>query len=195
MTNSLVIFVTNNKVTKCAIYKETSDSLELLELVIEFYALQMEFSFICIVIHIAQTQMITQGGNGLSRGNMNKGVMSGTNFLLFLPLSETAIKRSPNIIQWIHLWINATNPIFLQPEQWFDRAHNIVGNSLVLQYEGDKRYKPNIKSGVYIWIPPPAAADVALEESRKARIKKQDLMDAYHPDTQTDDTLLAKATV
>jgi hypothetical protein len=35
-------------------------------------------------------------------------------------------------------------------------------------------WQHDIKPGQFVWIPPPAAADVALEELRKARIKRQD---------------------
>ena len=34
--------------------------------------------------------------------------------------------------------------------------------------------RPTIKRGTLVWSPPPAACDVALEELRKARIKRQD---------------------
>ena len=38
--------------------------------------------------------------------------------------------------------------------------------------DGFKR--PRIKRGCYLWTPPPAAADVALEQLRQARHKRQD---------------------
>ena len=37
-----------------------------------------------------------------------------------------------------------------------------------------KMWYPIIKSGTYVWYPPPAAADVCLEELRKARLKRKD---------------------
>eukprot|EP00978_Attheya_sp_CCMP212_P004701 scaffold10314_cov60-Attheya_sp.AAC.1 len=35
-------------------------------------------------------------------------------------------------------------------------------------------YVPTIVHGTFIWCPPPAAADIALEQLRQARIKCQD---------------------
>ena len=42
-------------------------------------------------------------------------------------------------------------------------------------YEKDKQgfWRPKIKKGIYVWSPPPAAADACLEELRKARMKRK----------------------
>ena len=37
-------------------------------------------------------------------------------------------------------------------------------------------WKPVLQCGVYVWSPPPAAADVCLEELRKARMKRKTSM-------------------
>ena len=37
-------------------------------------------------------------------------------------------------------------------------------------------WRPRILPGTFVWTPPPAAAAVAIEELRKARIKRQQLL-------------------
>ena len=168
LKDSLMFFATDNGLVESAIYKGTSDSPLLLDMVIEFYAMQIEFTFSCSVIHVAGTRMIDQGGDGLSRGSTNEGVMIGKDFLSFLPLHKSALERSPELRNWIMSWIGVKDPIFLSPSDWFVRAHDIVGNS----NPSGTNWKPLIKYGTYIWTPPPAAADVAIEELRKARLKR-----------------------
>ena len=40
-------------------------------------------------------------------------------------------------------------------------------------YNELKMWYPTIRSGTFVWSPPPAAADVCLEELRKARMKRK----------------------
>lgn len=170
LTDLLTIFVTDNFVTETAIYKGTSDSPLLLEMVIEFYRIQLKYSFTCIVVHAAGTRMIAQGGDGLSRGSINEGVMSGEDFLSFLPFNENAIERSPSLRTWIEDWANTNDLEFLSPKDWFVRGHDVVAFSK--PSEGGDLARPIIKKGTFVWAPPPAAANVAVEEIRKARIKR-----------------------
>jgi hypothetical protein len=53
---------------------------------------------------------------------------------------------------------------------WFTRGHDHRGG----QFDSLGFWEHQIEKGRFIWAPPPAAADVALEELRKARIKRQD---------------------
>lgn len=140
-------------------------------MVIEFYDLQFEFGFTAIVKHVAGTRMIAQGGDGLLRGATNEGVICGEDFLPFLSLHKSSIDRSPSLQEWIMKWATSSDLIFLQPEDWFIRAHDITS----FRYNDfdicKKEWKPTIQKGTYIWSPPPCVADVAIEELRKARIK------------------------
>ena len=57
----------------------------------------------------------------------------------------------------------------LTPEGWFERGHDIIGGAK----NGDGVWLPEYKSGNYLWFPPPAAANICIDELRKARHKRQ----------------------
>ena len=88
--------------------------------------------------------MIAQGGDGLSCGATNEGVMSGEDFLLFLPLHRSAIERSVSLRNWIEKWGGPNELILLQPEDWFVRAHDIVGHTYSKHDPHQKEWKPII---------------------------------------------------
>jgi hypothetical protein len=60
--------------------------------------------------------------------------------------------------------------IFLKPEGWFERGHDHVAEGSI---GWDGHWRPTIRTGKYVWAPAPAAAWIAMEELRKARIKRQ----------------------
>ena len=76
------------------------------------------------ISHVAGTRMIAKGGDGLSRGALNEGVMRGEDLLCFIPFHLSAIKREPNLMDWIRKLINpcTAKATFLTPE----RRHVIV---------------------------------------------------------------------
>ena len=79
--------------------------------------------------------------DGVSRGDMNAGVMAGTDMLSFVLLNVFALKRSPTLTKWLLGWVG-DDVEFLEPSQW-PRVHG--------------------SHGTYVWLPPPAAAPAALE--------------------------------
>lgn len=168
LTNCIVFFFTDNSTVEAALYSGTSSSPKLLKLVIRFKALQSKYSVIVHVSHVAGTRMIVQGTDGISRGRTNEGVMAGEMILSFIPTHLSAIDRSPKVWDWIVSWIGQ-QALLLKPIEWFERGHDITG----WKKSNDGFWRTEIESGVYVWAPPPAAADVALEELRVARIKRQ----------------------
>ena len=72
LNDTLLLFCTDNSVVEAAIYKGSSTSPKLHDMVIEFYALQFQYGFSCIVNHVSGNGMIAQGSNGLSRGTIMK---------------------------------------------------------------------------------------------------------------------------
>jgi hypothetical protein len=101
----------------------------------------------CIIhlVHVAGTRMIWQGTDGLSRGDRNAGVMAGASMLSFVPLHLSALDRSENILPWVKLWCTMKNEMEL------------------IQLKYDDWPTALVSCGIYLWTPPPAAADVAAE--------------------------------
>lgn len=74
--------------------------------------------------HVAGTRMIAEGGDGVSRGLLNKGAMAGKDILLFIPLHLTALEHSPDLLLWSKSWATG-NLTALTPEDWFELGHDI----------------------------------------------------------------------
>eukprot|EP00980_Cylindrotheca_fusiformis_P008541 scaffold1809_cov107-Cylindrotheca_fusiformis.AAC.5 len=172
LKDAFVLFMTDNKAVEETLFKGSSKSPDLLRMVQEFHQLEMKYGFVALVVHCAGTRMIAQGTDGLSRGGLNEGVMGGEPMSSFLPLHLTAFERSPELKPWVESWAGS-EAVFLTPEDWFIRGHDLcfVGEHTPSPRQRIKKIE--VKSGVMIWSPPPAAAMVALEELRKARIKRQ----------------------
>jgi hypothetical protein len=97
-------------------------------------------------------------------------VTAGADMLSFIPLDKSALERAPlGLRDWIKGWAGASTEFF-QPKGWFERGHDFMGGE-VDEYG---HWAPRHKSGTFVWAPPPAAVAVAIEELRKARIKRQD---------------------
>ena len=168
LCNAVVFFFTDNSTVEAALYKSSSTSKKLLELVIRFYTLQAKHGIQIHISHVSGKRMIAQGTDGLSRGQLDEGVMGGMDMLDFVPLHLSALQRHSGIDEWIASWIG--DPlVLLGHTDWFERGHDIVGG----QVGGDGFWRPLISAGTYLWAPAPAAAEVALEQLRIARIKRQ----------------------
>lgn len=115
--------------------------------------------------------MIAEGSDGLSRGLLNKGVMDGKDILSFLAFHKTPLDLSPGLADWFRSWIGESMEV-LDPADWFERGHDIAGWSR--DQPGHLFPYPILRPGLFLWSPPPGAAIDALEELRKARIKRQD---------------------
>jgi hypothetical protein len=165
----MVFFFTDNKTVESALYRGTSASPKLLGLVIRLRAIETKHSIRMIVSHVAGVRMIAEGGDGVSRGILNEGVMAGENMLKFIPLNLSAIERSPALLPWFNTWMKEKIEC-LEPADWFQLGHDIRGWTASGR---DLFQRPPLKAGVFGWFPPPAAADVAIEQLRIARIKRQ----------------------
>ena len=99
------------------------------------------------MVHVAGTRMIDQGTDGLSRGDRNSGIMAGESMLSFIPLHLSAFDRAPDLEDWVRMVFEIEGECgegfqILTHNQW-PQNHTI--------------------RGMYVWAPPPAAADVAAE--------------------------------
>ena len=169
LNDTMIFFFTDNSTVEGALYKGTSSSPKLLNLVVRFNALQAHYDTQIIVSHVSGKRMIAQGADGLSRDAENDGTMGGQDIMDFIPLHQSPLERSPQLKTWLFSWLPSDARI-LSPSDWFVRGHDIIGG----EKNEDGIWTPTIKLGTYIWDLPPAAAEVALEELRKARIKRQD---------------------
>ena len=99
--------------------------------------------------------MISQGTDGLSRADCTQGSMVGNKIAKYIPLHLSTFVRSPGFKKWLKWSMKDLDPRFLNPSDWFEHAHDF---------------------GNYVWSPPPAAADVVVEQLGKARLKRPEAL-------------------
>ena len=169
LKGALVIFAVDNATVESNIYKGNSSSPKLFDLIIRFKHLELHSRARFIVSHVSGRGMKQQGTDGVSRGNLKEGVSVGHSMLSFCPWHLSALERNSLLKPWISSWLGE-NIEYLQPKDWFIRGHDLVPGS---QKENSLFWTHDIKSGTFVWAPPPAAASSCLEELRKARVKRQ----------------------
>jgi hypothetical protein len=64
---------------------------------------------------------------------------------------------------------------FLESKDWFEQGHDARGGD----HDAQGSWRSDFKAGRMVWTLPPGAADMALEELRKARIKRQDSLHVF----------------
>ena len=152
--NGFELFIfTDNLVAENAYYKGNSTSPLLFELILRLRVLEMREQIILHVIHIAGTRMQACGIDGLSRGVTLEGVMKGRSLIYFVPLNKSVLDRSHDFKDWIsQWWPEGFGLRFLEYKDWFSALSDV-------------------KHG-YVWVPPPAVADMAVELMTKAIHKR-----------------------
>ncbi|KAI2503870.1 hypothetical protein MHU86_10595 [Fragilaria crotonensis] len=172
LDNAEVFMFTDNSTVESCVSRGSSSSAKLLELVIRIQALSMRAGIKINVFHIAGTRMIAQGTDGVSRGFLGHGVMDGEMMSAYVPIQLSSVERSPTLLlPWIREWAGKESTL-LSEMGWFQEGHDIEG------WDAEKRdgfSRPTIaaRRKTFIWAPAPMAAEVALAEMRKARIKRQ----------------------
>jgi hypothetical protein len=169
LSGALVFLCTDNTTAEAGLYKGSSASPKLFELIVRLRKVEMKFSCSLMVTHVSGERMKAQGTDGVSRGQMKEGVSAGASMLSFIPFHLSAIDRSDELIAWIRSWAGPELEV-LAPEEWFGRGHDHEGG----QKDEAGFWRVKTRPGIFLWVPPPAAADVAIEELRKARIKRQE---------------------
>ena len=145
---SEVFMFTDNSTAESAFFKGTSSSPLLFELVLRTKRLEMLGKVFIRVIWVAGTRMIEQGTDGLSRGDLMTGVMAGGDMLMYVPLNKTAEERQPGLAEWLKSCAPVLDWKRLGTKDWFDKA---------------------FEDNNFIWLPPPAIADVAVDQLCEAR--------------------------
>jgi hypothetical protein len=174
----LWIFTDNSTAESC-FFKGGSSSKRLHELVLRLRQAEMRHGFNLHMVHVAKTRMIEQGTDGLSRGSLLEGVMTGRDMISFIDLAHTAFQRHPPVVEFVRSWVTPTYKSMrvLSENEWFNEGHGIVGGSRDRNGMWMPRHAPN--SQAYLWMPPPALADVALEECMKAVHKRTDAVHVF----------------
>ena len=168
LSQSTVILATDNSTVESCIYKGNSSNEKLFNLIIRFKNCELKSGSRFIVTHVSGERMKSQGTDGISRGHLREGVSLGRAMLSYCPWGQSALDRSPSLREWIKSWTSPDLEV-LSPDDWFKRAHDHWGG----YYDKRGFYRLHLKTGTYLWHPPPAAADAALEELRKARLKRR----------------------
>ena len=175
LSHALVFLCTDNLTTESALYKGNSSSVKLFQLVLRLRKLEIRYSARISVSHVSGERMKAQGTDGVSRGHLKEGVTAGMSMLSFIPFDVSALDRSPVLKPWLEYWMG-NHLEFLEPEDWFVRGHDhsvSPEKGTGGQWDDKGFWRPTLMHGTFVWSPPPAAALVALEELRKARIKRQ----------------------
>ena len=163
---------TDNSTAESCFFRGSSKSKKLHELVVRLRVLEMKYGITIHLIHVAGTRMIAQGTDGCSRGFLMEGVLRGEKMLSFVDLGKSAMERHPPLVDWVRGWTQRQDLEPLTPEEWYREGHGITGG------EDDRHgvWIPTHGPGgkLFLWAPPPAAADAALEELLKARHKRTD---------------------
>ena len=171
-----VFFFTDNSTVERCFYKGSSSSPKLLDLVIRLRRLEMKHALRLHISHVSGKRMIAVGVDGISRGQLNEGVMAGSPMLSYIPLHKTPIQMSDTLFEWVRSWLGAKTEL-LTPMDWFTTGHDIRGWTLPSDH--NDLSLPILRPGHFVWAPPPGGADVALEELRKARHKRQSSMHVF----------------
>jgi len=162
LPNWEMFLFTDNSVAEGAYYRCTLLNRALFDLVLRLRRLEMQFSLHLHVIHVSGLRMIAQGTDGLSRGDLDTGVMRGTSMLSFVPLHLSAMERSEGLLVWLHSWLPGLLFCLLHPFEWYSVGHGITGFYSNL----DGVLLPVCEIGpsvILLWAPAPAASEAALD--------------------------------
>jgi hypothetical protein len=173
---SELFLFTDNTVAEAAFYKgNTSASKVLFELIVRLRMIEMAGSVKLWVIHVSGKRMIHQGADGLSRGNLLEGVMTGVPMLQYVPLSRSALTQSPDIATWLTTWC-PLSPQYLTADDWYFKGHGLTGGA----YNSENVWVPTSTDvGLFVWTPPPAAARAAIDQLSISRHKRPSLTHVF----------------
>ena len=112
----------------------------------------MDIGFRLYMVHMAGTRMIAQGTDGLSRGMLLEGVLTGKSMLSYIDLAKGVIDRYPPLLDFVRSWSECPNLKVLTPEQWFVEAHGIIGGKK--DHHGVWISEHANNGQFYLWAPP-----------------------------------------
>jgi hypothetical protein len=137
---------TDNSTAERAFNKGASSVKKLHDLVVRIRKMEMLGHILPRFVWISGERMIAQGTDGLSRRDLNCGVMGDGAFLKHIPLNRTALSYQGTLREELRSWVeNPSEWTFLTEEGWFEEAFM---NPL----------------GKYIWTLSASLARVAVEQ-------------------------------
>ncbi len=76
------------------------------ELMLSLRESEMHTGLILHMVHVSGKRMISQGTDGLSRGDTSFGVMAGISMLTYVPLHLSALDRQgASLKDWVSSWL------------------------------------------------------------------------------------------
>jgi hypothetical protein len=167
-----VFLFTDNTTAESAYYKGNSTSRLLFELILRLRTLEMSHQLLLHVVHVAGARMISQGTDGLSRGDFSSGVMGGQAMTHFVPLHLSAIARSPTLLDWVRSWAPRSSITPLTPTEWFTKGHGLSGGFR----DSSGLWQPTEDADLwFLWDPAPAAGSAVVQELGVSRHKRTQL--------------------
>ena len=145
---SEVFVFTDNSCAARTMYRGSSKSKLLHNMVLDLRKMAMVGELIVHFVWISGERMIKQGTDGLSRGDFTSGIMAGEDFLKFLPLHESATERQSKLERRIRGWCPNTIERTWKVATTADWFHEVFKDP----------------KGAWIWCPPPCIAKVAVEQ-------------------------------
>ena len=88
---------------------------------------EIEAGFTFHFVYVAGTRMIAQGTDGLSRGILLEGVLTGKPMLDYVDLAKSATDRYPPLLEFVRSWTQKPKLKSLTAEEWFVEDHGIIG--------------------------------------------------------------------
>ena len=128
--------------------------------------------------------LTAQGTDGVSRGHPRERVSIGEAMLKICPWGKSAFERTPYLKPWVKSW-TPSGTEFLTPKDSYSRGQDHSGCYFDQLFSTSEARKPkgfwriNTKPGTFIWSPPPIVADVALEQLRRARLKRRESLHIF----------------
>ena len=147
-----VFILTDNFVFESTYWKGSSSSRKLHEIVLRLHRTAHFKGVLLRVYHISGERMKRSGVDGLSRGDLLEGIMAGADPLSFVPFHLGADQRANGLVSaWVMSWWGNSALEVLNEDGWFRKAH---------------------EDADCLWMPPPAAAHIALEQFEEAKHKR-----------------------
>lgn len=169
LKDAVVIIATDNQVTENAIYKGNSTSEKLYDLIIRLRKLELHHGAYFVITHVSGERMKHQGTDGVSRGRLTEGITLSEAMITFCPWHIAPFTMCDSLADMIKSWLKDHTYEVLEPIDWFGKAHDLCEG----ENDSNGFWRWKSKAQTFVWNIPSGAANVAVEQLRKARLKRQ----------------------